>query len=118
MRKSLVVLGILGALLTGPALAGVELKEDGNYKVVSLERSEKPRVIEFFSYGCPHCYRFEPFVQAWLKTKPEDVSVLRVPVAFHDEWKFYAQAYYVAATPGSGRSTSSPQARCRRPSRR
>src|SRR5476651_2202431 len=33
----------------------------------------KIEVIEFFWYGCPHCYALEPAVNAWLKSAPKDV---------------------------------------------
>ena len=31
------------------------------------EASGKIEVIEFFWYGCPHCYSLEPNVAAWSK---------------------------------------------------
>jgi len=45
----------------------------------------KIEVIEFFWYGCPHCYAFEPQLEAWVKKLPPDVAFRRVPVAFRDE---------------------------------
>jgi thiol:disulfide interchange protein DsbA len=45
----------------------------------------KIEVIEFFWYGCPHCYAFEPLLEAWVKKLPTDVAFRRVPVAFRDE---------------------------------
>ena len=45
----------------------------------------KVEVIEFFWYGCPHCFEFEPMLEAWIKTLPADVAFRRVPVAFRDE---------------------------------
>ncbi len=33
----------------------------------------KIEVIEFLWYGCPHCAKVEPFVEAWEKTLPSDV---------------------------------------------
>jgi len=45
----------------------------------------KIEVIEFFWYGCPHCYEFEPMLEAWVKKLPPDVVLRRVPVAFRDE---------------------------------
>ena len=35
--------------------------------------------IEFYSIGCPHCAEFEPYMQSWLKRKPGNVKVTRVP---------------------------------------
>ena len=45
----------------------------------------KIEVVEFFWYGCPHCYEFEPMLEAWIKGLPPDIAVRRVPVAFRDE---------------------------------
>lgn len=42
----------------------------------------KIEVIEFFRYGCPHCYAFEPTLDAWAKALPADVAFRRVPAAF------------------------------------
>ena len=39
----------------------------------------KPEVIEFFWYGCPHCYKVEPAVKAWLPTKAKDANFIRLP---------------------------------------
>ncbi|AKJ26906.1 thiol:disulfide interchange protein DsbA/DsbL [Caldimonas brevitalea] len=51
-------------------------------------------VVEFFWYGCPHCYRFEPLLEAWVKKLPADVSFRRVPVAFRDEFVVHQKIYY------------------------
>lgn len=40
----------------------------------------KIEVVEFFWYGCPHCYSFEPRVNAWSKNLPADVVFSKVPV--------------------------------------
>jgi thiol:disulfide interchange protein DsbA len=45
----------------------------------------KIEVIEFFWYGCPHCYAFESALDAWSKRLPADVAFKRVPVAFRQE---------------------------------
>lgn len=57
---------------------------------------DKPEVIEFFSYTCPHCNDLEPVVQEWLKRKPADVVFVRIPVSFSASWEIAARAYYVA----------------------
>jgi thiol:disulfide interchange protein DsbA len=40
-------------------------------------------VIEFFSYICPFCRKFEPAFEAWIKTVPKDVAVRRVHVGWN-----------------------------------
>lgn len=42
----------------------------------------KIEVIEFFWYGCGHCFNFEPRVQKWKKTLAEDVTFRQVPVGW------------------------------------
>ena len=44
------------------------------------ETGKKIEVIEFFSYGCPHCNDLEPILDAWLAKLPPDVQFRRVPV--------------------------------------
>jgi thiol:disulfide interchange protein DsbA len=59
-----------------------------------VETGKKIEVIEFFSYGCPHCADLEPHMQAWLKKLPPDVQLRRVPVAFFAPWENLAKVYY------------------------
>src|SRR5580692_9835174 len=55
----------------------------------------KIEVIEFFSWGCPHCYEFYPLLNRWLATLPKDVSFRRVPVGLgHPEWDTLVRTYY------------------------
>ena len=51
-------------------------------------------VIEFFWYGCPHCYDFDPTLQAWLSKQGKDVVFKRVPIAFRDDFLPHSQIYY------------------------
>lgn len=62
-------------------------------------------VIEFFWYGCPHCFAFEPYVEAWLRHKPANVVFKRIPGgAFTggEHWDVDARAFYTAAALGIG----------------
>jgi thiol:disulfide interchange protein DsbA len=53
-------------------------------------------VIEFFSWGCPHCYEAEPDLQRWLAGKPDNVVFRRVPAAFNPIFERMARAYVAA----------------------
>lgn len=53
-------------------------------------------VVEVFSYMCPHCGNFQPYVDAWHEKLPEGVSFRRVPVSFNPAWDAFARAYYTA----------------------
>lgn len=75
---------ILAFLMLFPlqACAVEQWKEGVHYEVVSDKASDKPEVLEFFSFWCPHCYNFEPIVKN-LKTKlAEDVKFTKVHVNF------------------------------------
>ena len=62
---------------------GVTLTEGQNFKKVAtpqpLQVAGKIEVLEFFWYGCPHCFTLEPHMQTWLKQIPKDVYFLRTP---------------------------------------
>jgi len=59
------------------------------------QASETIEVAEFFWYGCPHCYSFEPFVQEWLERKPEDVQFVKIPATFNKpNVLMHAQTFY------------------------
>ena len=61
---------------------------------VPVETGKKIEVIEFFSYGCPHCADFETVLQPWVKALPADVQFRRVPVLFQERWIALAKVYY------------------------
>ncbi len=102
-RFVLHVVSVLAALaLTGASAADlVEGKEYSRLKVPhAVDSGKKIEVIEFFSYGCPHCNDLEPYLQAWVKTLPSDVQFRRVPVMFQDRWKALARDYFTLEAMG------------------
>jgi thiol:disulfide interchange protein DsbA len=60
------------------------------------QNQDKIEIIEFFWYGCPHCYSLEPSMEKWLKTKPANVEFIRQPAIFSKLWGKHAKAYFVA----------------------
>lgn len=86
--------------LTGLARA------EGGYEAVSpaqpVQNPSKVEVIEFFWYGCPHCYSLEPSMVEWLKTKPANVEFIRQPAVFSDLWGKHAKAFFTAEALGVG----------------
>lgn len=64
------------------------------------QNPDKIEVIEFFWYGCPHCYSLEPELKDWLKTKPDKVDFIRQPVIFNKVWEQHAKAYLIAQALG------------------
>lgn len=58
-------------------------------------------VKELFWYGCPHCYTFEPKVQAWLANKPDYAEFSRLPAIFSNpRWELHARMFYAAEVLG------------------
>jgi len=60
----------------------------------------KIEVVEFFWYSCPHCNRFEPQLQAWVKKMPKDVVLRRAPVAFRPDFEPQQRLYFVLESMG------------------
>jgi thiol:disulfide interchange protein DsbA len=61
----------------------------------------KIEVVEFFSWGCPHCYEFYPMLSRWAATLPKDAMFKRIPVGLgHPEWEALAKAYYALQSTG------------------
>ena len=82
-----------------------EYQEGVEYKRVAeqpTDSEDKIEVLEFFWYGCPHCYQFEPVLKKWLETKPSNVDFIRVPAVFRPEWKVHARTYYALQAMGLG----------------
>lgn len=97
----------LAISLSGIAKAqGPKIEEGFDYRVMPVpqpvETKGKVEVIEFFWYGCPHCYDFEPELKAWLKRQPKDVSFRKVPVAFRDDFMPHSQLFYALEAIGKG----------------
>jgi thiol:disulfide interchange protein DsbA len=57
-------------------------------------------VVEFFSYGCPHCNDLNPLIQPWAGDLPRDVLFKRVPVSFNPFYALMAKLFYTLDTTG------------------
>lgn len=89
---------LLGALLLIAACAQAQA-DDAYERVMPPQPTQtrnKIEVAEIFWYGCPHCYAFEPYVEKWLKTKPDDVNFVRIPGVLGQNWVADARAFYAA----------------------
>jgi len=97
-RRILPVAAAFVAALSMTAAAQSGVEEGREYIRLKnpqpVETGKKIEVIEFFSYGCPHCADLEPILQNWMKTMPSDVQLRRVPVMFQERWIPLAKIYY------------------------
>jgi protein dithiol oxidoreductase (disulfide-forming) len=100
MIKQLVI--IIGCWLVGNfAMAESFEYEEGTHYVelqIPLKTSTggKIEVSEYFSYGCPHCYQFDPMITAWESRLPADVEFNRTPAIWNKDYQVYAQTYFAA----------------------
>jgi len=84
------------------AMAQLEPYQEGVHyfnigQVPANTGSETVEVTELFSYGCSHCNTFEPYLESWNQSKPENVKFNRIAVAFgRRAWEMMARAYITA----------------------
>lgn len=93
----------LGLSLALPAQAQLTVNKEYTLIVPALPSDEpgKIEVLEFFSYGCIHCYRLHPFIMNWASTLPKDVVFKRVPVTFdRPQMVPIAKLYYTLEATG------------------
>jgi thiol:disulfide interchange protein DsbA len=103
LKKVLIIFSML-LVISGTACAET-YQEGKHYKLVDQPRtidSDKIEVLEFFWYGCPHCYSFEPYISKWKQGKPDNVEFVRVPATFQSLWTLHARAYYALQMLGVG----------------
>jgi thiol:disulfide interchange protein DsbA len=86
-----------------PAGQGTAPREGRDYRLVKpAQATEVPEgkieVIEFFWYGCPHCYSLEPIINDWVRRLPDDVVFRRVHVPFGD--RNHQQLFYTLRAMG------------------
>ena len=87
----------IAALFAVSAQAQQPLKLNSDYVLINpqpVATGNRIEVVEFFWYGCPHCNNLQPPLEAWLKRKPADVELRRIPAVFRDSWVNHARIYY------------------------
>ncbi len=100
MKKLLVFIFLI---VNSALLQAANYNEGTHYKKLpqqATDSGDKVEVLEFFSYSCPHCFSFEPYLQSWKKSKPANVVFTRVPAIFRPEWEVQARAYYALSNMG------------------
>jgi thiol:disulfide interchange protein DsbA len=97
--RSLIV--AVALMVSGAALAEAQLGKD--YTLLNPPQptnTKKIEVLEFFFYGCSHCYHLHPLLSAWEKTMPGDVELTYLPTVFRDSWEPMAYTYYALESMG------------------
>lgn len=90
---------LLPVFVTSAAQAG-DFTEGTQYlrlaKPQATTVQDKIEVVELFWYGCPHCYKLEPYIKEWAANKPDDVEFIRMPAILGPGWELFAKAYFTA----------------------
>ncbi len=90
---------LAAGLAQAQPVAGVEYRQLATAQPTDIPG--KIEVVEFFWYGCPHCYNFEPVLEPWLKKLPKDAHFRRIPAMFNDEYAQGARAFYALEAIGA-----------------
>lgn len=96
-------------IFTSTAFAA-DFVEGKDYRVLDNPENIKDDVIivrEFFWYGCPHCYKLEPHMQKWAKTRAKDVAFFQTPAAMNPVWENNARGFYAVQAMGELEKTHS-----------
>jgi len=94
-----VVIGILAYLVSyviQDAPMG-EFVEGDHYTLLQQPRrirNDRVEIMEFFSYGCIHCYNFDDDLADWTEENQNNISFVRTPVFSNDQWRIYGRTYY------------------------
>jgi thiol:disulfide interchange protein DsbA len=103
-RDSLALLSApLLAGVAAPALAQIQPQEGVHYKRLPKRLPGTPGkidVLEFFWYACPHCYAFEPVLEAWVKQLPPTVVFRPLHVFFGERTRNHQRLYYTLQAMG------------------
>lgn len=102
--KKLAVFGSAVLLTFSSMVFAANYVEGTHYQVVAKPGIPsvpgKIEVLEFFWYGCPHCYKLEGKVTKWKKSLPEDVNFVAMPAVAAPHWKVLGSAYFAAESLG------------------
>ena len=87
---------VLAALVAAPLALAQERYAYTEVKPALPVEAEpgKVEVIEFFWYGCIHCYNLEPALERWIPKLPPDAQFRRVPAVFNERWAHDAAIFY------------------------
>jgi thiol:disulfide interchange protein DsbA len=114
MLRSLALLAalVVPGLSVAQAAAGAP-RVGTDYEVISPAQPTfgapgKIEVAEVFSYHCPACADFNPYLERWKANAPADVRVTYVHAAFGGAIDNLARGFYAAETLGATERTHTP----------
>lgn len=105
---SVLLLGCVGVAAAQPAVSSDAKWVEGKQyvRVESPQPTAVPagkiEVMEVFSYACPVCWRFQPYVDRIAKSLPADAQMVYLPASFipQEDWPLFQRAFYAAQALG------------------
>lgn len=76
------ILALITAMLLSLSVQAAQFTEGDYYTTLKQEKSSTPTVTEFFSFYCPHCYKFEGVIEQLKRNIPANAKLQKVHVAF------------------------------------
>jgi thiol:disulfide interchange protein DsbA len=96
IRAALTLLVLASVAGTSDA-QDIRARQNLEYRLIApqpVETGDRIEVIDFFWYGCPFCNDLQPALESWLRRKPADVALRRVPAILRDSWAPHARIFY------------------------
>ena len=117
-KHSLVAAGLLVSLVTAGS-AAAQVRSSLPYRtldpvqpplsgLVGDSAPGKIEVIQFFYYGCPHCFDAQPLIEDWLAKKPDDVEFRYMPALRDEKWVPLTKAYFALEKLGEDKRLHRP----------
>ncbi|MDO8412349.1 MAG: thiol:disulfide interchange protein DsbA/DsbL [Gallionellaceae bacterium] len=96
------IVGVLALLCASHAFGAPEAGKDYTPIIPPqpMHSGNKIEVLEFFFYGCSHCFKLHPLLSAWEKKMPKDVELIYVPTIFNPAWEPMARTFYALESLG------------------
>ena len=100
MMRSIILFAVM-MIIGGTASAAIV--EGRDYTVLSNPQPSSGKnieVLEFFFYGCSHCYNLHPHLEKWKKEKSAGVEMKYVPTIFRSSMEPMARTFYALESIG------------------
>lgn len=92
------------AQASAPAEVAHDWQLGADYKLIDprvpTATGDKIEVAEVFSYACPHCAHFQPFMDELKAKLPANAQIVLIPAVFNPSWEPFARAFYAARSMG------------------
>ena len=96
---ALVSVGVLGyfTFMVVDEQSNAQFEEGTHFETLATPRrvrGDAIEVMEFFSYGCVHCFRLEDQLEDWQASIDEGVKFVKRPLIGSDAWRILGQHFH------------------------